>query len=157
MRERTLQLCEISARPEEGGEWSGYCKRLWRSELSFRIVLMGASSSLSTFPPSPICVPGSLGYSSLSISPPRWLFYPKPYFEDTPCILEPGEYPTSEAWGALDPTVGSLKPMRLVRSKWSQVTLPCRLWGRGRAWGSPAIGGISPTAGAEGRQGVGHF
>uniref|UniRef100_A0A8C7BX96 Beta/gamma crystallin 'Greek key' domain-containing protein n=1 Tax=Neovison vison TaxID=452646 RepID=A0A8C7BX96_NEOVI len=76
-----------------------------------------------------------LQVASATVSAGLWLFYPKPYFEDTPCILEPGEYPTSEAWGALDPTVGSLKPMRLVRSKWSQVTLPCRLWGRGRAWG----------------------
>eukprot|EP00069_Balaena_mysticetus_P016356 bmy_02020T0 len=43
----------------------------------------------------------------------RWLLYPKPFFEDTPCILEPGEYPTPEAWCASDPSVGSLKPMRL--------------------------------------------
>ncbi|KAK2488866.1 hypothetical protein MC885_010038 [Smutsia gigantea] len=33
--------------------------------------------------------------------------------QDTPCILEPGEYPTSESWGASDPSMGSLKPMRL--------------------------------------------
>lgn len=47
---------------------------------------------------------------------PRWLLYPKPFFEDTPYILEPGEYPTLEAWGTSGPSVGSLKPMRLVRS-----------------------------------------
>ena len=65
---------------------------------------------------------GSLG-AGASLPPPRWLLYPNPFFEDTPCILEPGEYPNSEAWGASDPSVGSLKPMRLVRSRWSQVSL----------------------------------
>lgn len=54
-------------------------------------------------------------------SPSRWLLYPKPFFEDTPYILEPGEHPTLEAWGTSGPIVGSLKTMRLVRS-----------WGRGR-------------------------
>uniref|UniRef100_A0A2K6QHL4 Beta/gamma crystallin 'Greek key' domain-containing protein n=1 Tax=Rhinopithecus roxellana TaxID=61622 RepID=A0A2K6QHL4_RHIRO len=48
-----------------------------------------------------------------SLPSPRWLLYPKPLFEDTPYILEPGEYPTSEAWDTSDPSVGSLKPMRL--------------------------------------------
>ncbi|XP_027631944.1 beta/gamma crystallin domain-containing protein 2 [Tupaia chinensis] len=51
--------------------------------------------------------------ASAVVSAGLWLLYPKPFFEDTPCILEPGEYPTSEAWGALDAAVGSLKPLRL--------------------------------------------
>nr|XP_020014288.1 absent in melanoma 1-like protein [Castor canadensis] len=55
----------------------------------------------------------SLQVASASVSSGLWLLYPKPFFEDTPYILEPGEYPTSEAWGTLDPSVGSLKPMRL--------------------------------------------
>lgn len=56
---------------------------------------------------------------------PRWLLYPKPFFEDTPYILEPGEYPTLEAWGTSGPSVGSLKPMRLVRSMgYPQAPLP---------------------------------
>ncbi|XDA73163.1 hypothetical protein R6Z07F_003442 [Ovis aries] len=54
-----------------------------------------------------------LQVASATVSAGLWLLYPKPFFEDTPCILEPGEYPTSEAWGASDPSVGSLKPMRL--------------------------------------------
>lgn len=114
-------------------------------------------------PHPPICVPGYLGHSCLSASsPPRWLLYPKPFFEDTPCILEPGEYPTSEAWGTSDPRVGSLKPMRLVRGKWSQVTSSCRLGEEAGPGGlllrvGSGRGGISPRAGAEGRQGVGHF
>ncbi|XP_045867910.1 beta/gamma crystallin domain-containing protein 2 isoform X3 [Meles meles] len=56
---------------------------------------------------------GSLQVASAAVSAGLWLLYPKPNFEDTPCILEPGKYPTAEAWGASDPTVGSLKPMRL--------------------------------------------
>lgn len=58
----------------------------------------------------------SQGVRWLPCFSPRWLLYPKPFFEDTPYILEPGEYPTLEAWGTSGPTVGSLKPMRLVRS-----------------------------------------
>ncbi|XP_073759226.1 beta/gamma crystallin domain-containing protein 2 isoform X3 [Callorhinus ursinus] len=54
-----------------------------------------------------------LQVASATVSAGLWLLYPKPFFEDTPCILEPGEYPTSEAWGTSDPRVGSLKPMRL--------------------------------------------
>ncbi|XP_037683998.1 beta/gamma crystallin domain-containing protein 2 [Choloepus didactylus] len=61
--------------------------------------------------------PQSLGrplqVASVTVSAGLWLLYPKPFFEDTPCILEPGEYPTLEAWGTSDPSVGSLKPVRL--------------------------------------------
>ncbi|XP_013375077.1 PREDICTED: absent in melanoma 1-like protein isoform X2 [Chinchilla lanigera] len=54
-----------------------------------------------------------LKVASATVSAGLWMLYPKPFFEDTPYILEPGEYPTLEAWGTPDPTVGSLKPMRL--------------------------------------------
>ncbi|MBZ3882063.1 Absent in melanoma 1-like protein [Sciurus carolinensis] len=54
-----------------------------------------------------------LQVASATVSAGLWLLYPKPFFEDTPYILEPGEYPTSEAWGTSDPSVGSLKPVRL--------------------------------------------
>ncbi|XP_062962847.1 beta/gamma crystallin domain-containing protein 2 [Cynocephalus volans] len=54
-----------------------------------------------------------LKVASVTVSAGLWLLYPKPFFEDTPFILEPGEYPTLEAWGTSDPSVGSLKPMRL--------------------------------------------
>nr|XP_035164147.2 beta/gamma crystallin domain-containing protein 2 isoform X5 [Callithrix jacchus] len=54
-----------------------------------------------------------LQVASATVSAGLWLLYPKPFFEDTPYILEPGEYPTSEAWGTSDPRVGSLKPMTL--------------------------------------------
>ncbi|XP_058533202.1 beta/gamma crystallin domain-containing protein 2 [Ochotona princeps] len=54
-----------------------------------------------------------LQVASATVSAGLWLLYPKPFFEDTPYVLEPGEYPTLEAWGASDPGVGSLKPVRL--------------------------------------------
>ncbi|KFO37704.1 Absent in melanoma 1-like protein [Fukomys damarensis] len=54
-----------------------------------------------------------LQVASATVSAGLWLLYPKPFFEDTPYILEPGEYPTLEDLGTSDPTVGSLKPMRL--------------------------------------------
>ncbi|XP_057556995.1 beta/gamma crystallin domain-containing protein 2 [Hippopotamus amphibius kiboko] len=54
-----------------------------------------------------------LQVASATVSAGLWLLYPKPFFEDTPFILEPGEYPTPEAWGASDHSMGSLKPMRL--------------------------------------------
>ncbi|XP_069335259.1 beta/gamma crystallin domain-containing protein 2 [Eulemur rufifrons] len=54
-----------------------------------------------------------LKVASATVSAGLWLLYPKPFFEDTPYILEPGEYPTSEAWGTTDPSVGSLEPVRL--------------------------------------------
>ncbi|XP_023558863.1 beta/gamma crystallin domain-containing protein 2 isoform X2 [Octodon degus] len=54
-----------------------------------------------------------LKVASATVSAGLWMLYPKPFFEDTPYILEPGEYPTLEPWGASDPTVGSLKPMKL--------------------------------------------
>ncbi|XP_004426185.2 PREDICTED: absent in melanoma 1-like protein [Ceratotherium simum simum] len=54
-----------------------------------------------------------LQVASATVSAGLWLLYPKPFFEDTPYILEPGQYPTSEAWGTSDPSMGSLKPIRL--------------------------------------------
>ncbi|XP_057640719.1 beta/gamma crystallin domain-containing protein 2 [Chionomys nivalis] len=54
-----------------------------------------------------------LQVASATVSAGLWLLYPKPFFEDTPYILEPGEYPTLEAWGTSGPSVGSLKPMKL--------------------------------------------
>ncbi|XP_028615787.1 beta/gamma crystallin domain-containing protein 2 isoform X3 [Grammomys surdaster] len=54
-----------------------------------------------------------LQVASASVDAGLWLLYPKPLFEDTPYILEPGEYPTLEAWGTSGPSVGSLKPMKL--------------------------------------------
>ncbi|XP_075420443.1 beta/gamma crystallin domain-containing protein 2 [Tenrec ecaudatus] len=61
--------------------------------------------------------PQGLGHplqvASVAVSAGLWLLYPKPSFGDTPCILEPGEYPTLEACGTASPTVGSLKPLTL--------------------------------------------
>lgn len=54
-----------------------------------------------------------LQVASASVAAGLWLLYPKPCFEGTPCILEPGEYPTLEDWGTSNHSVGSLKPMTL--------------------------------------------
>ncbi|XP_006883550.1 PREDICTED: uncharacterized protein LOC102849568 [Elephantulus edwardii] len=61
--------------------------------------------------------PQSLGtplqVASITVSAGLWLLYSKPFFEDTPCILEPGNYHNLEACGISDPVVGSLKPVTL--------------------------------------------
>ncbi|XP_043852105.1 beta/gamma crystallin domain-containing protein 2 [Dromiciops gliroides] len=51
--------------------------------------------------------------SSVTVTAGLWLLYSKSYYAGVPCILEPGVYPTSEAWGSSDPHVNSLKPLRL--------------------------------------------
>lgn len=58
----------------------------------------------------------------LSLSP-RWLVYSKPFFDDDPYVLEPGGYPNLKAWGAKDPSICSMHPIRLVSAGgWSEVT-----------------------------------
>lgn len=47
----------------------------------------------------------------------RWLVYSKPFFDDDPYVLEPGGYPNLQAWGAKDPSVCSMHPIKLV-SPW---------------------------------------
>uniref|UniRef100_A0A8B9TCV4 Crystallin beta-gamma domain containing 2 n=1 Tax=Anas platyrhynchos TaxID=8839 RepID=A0A8B9TCV4_ANAPL len=42
-----------------------------------------------------------------------WLVYSKPFFDDDPYVLEPGGYPNLKAWGAKDPAICSLHPIRL--------------------------------------------
>ncbi|KAM6216965.1 beta/gamma crystallin domain-containing protein 2 [Rhynchocyon petersi] len=61
--------------------------------------------------------PQSLGkplqVASITVSTGVWLLYPKPFFEDTPYILEPGDYHNLEVCGTSEPIVGSLKPVTL--------------------------------------------
>uniref|UniRef100_A0A8B9F0S9 Beta/gamma crystallin 'Greek key' domain-containing protein n=1 Tax=Amazona collaria TaxID=241587 RepID=A0A8B9F0S9_9PSIT len=53
---------------------------------------------------------------------PRWLVYSKPFFDDDPYVLEPGGYPNLKAWGAKDPSICSMHPIRLVSPGcWSAV------------------------------------
>uniref|UniRef100_H9GPN0 Beta/gamma crystallin 'Greek key' domain-containing protein n=1 Tax=Anolis carolinensis TaxID=28377 RepID=H9GPN0_ANOCA len=42
-----------------------------------------------------------------------WLVYSKPYFDDDPYVLEPGGYPSLQAWGAKDSSVCSIHPIKL--------------------------------------------
>uniref|UniRef100_A0A8C8VDJ8 Beta/gamma crystallin 'Greek key' domain-containing protein n=1 Tax=Pelusios castaneus TaxID=367368 RepID=A0A8C8VDJ8_9SAUR len=43
----------------------------------------------------------------------RWLIYSKPFFDDDPYVLEPGGYPNLKAWGAKDPSICSMHPIKL--------------------------------------------
>uniref|UniRef100_A0A8C5NIX6 Crystallin beta-gamma domain containing 2 n=1 Tax=Junco hyemalis TaxID=40217 RepID=A0A8C5NIX6_JUNHY len=46
-------------------------------------------------------------------APVTWLLYSKPFFDDDPYVLEPGGYPSLKAWGAKDPSICSMHPIRL--------------------------------------------
>lgn len=57
---------------------------------------------------------------------PRWLVYSKPFFDDDPYVLEPGGYPNLKAWGAKDPSICSMHPIRLVSNGcWSTGAAFC--------------------------------
>ncbi|KAM5248626.1 beta/gamma crystallin domain-containing protein 2 [Ctenodactylus gundi] len=75
--------------------------------------LKGEQVKLTEALKNPMGLEKPLQVASATVSTGLWLLYSKPFFKDVPYILEPGEYSTSEAWGALDPSVGSLKPMKL--------------------------------------------
>uniref|UniRef100_A0A8D2J918 Crystallin beta-gamma domain containing 2 n=1 Tax=Varanus komodoensis TaxID=61221 RepID=A0A8D2J918_VARKO len=53
-----------------------------------------------------------VAHASLSLFH-RWLVYSKPYFDDDPYVLEPGGYPNLQAWGAKDPSICSMHPIKL--------------------------------------------
>ncbi|XP_036770752.2 beta/gamma crystallin domain-containing protein 2 isoform X1 [Manis pentadactyla] len=106
-----------------GSAWStqgiGSLRRVVRTYITPEITLYseeglnGEQIKLTEALEDPQSLERTLQVASATVSAGLWLLYPKPSFEDTPCILEPGEYPTSESWGTSDPSVGSLKPMRL--------------------------------------------
>ncbi|XP_065600624.1 beta/gamma crystallin domain-containing protein 2 isoform X2 [Cyrtonyx montezumae] len=51
--------------------------------------------------------------SSIIVHSGLWLVYSKPFFDDDPYVLEPGGYPSLKAWGAKDPSICSMHPIRL--------------------------------------------
>ncbi|XP_034609791.1 beta/gamma crystallin domain-containing protein 2 [Trachemys scripta elegans] len=51
--------------------------------------------------------------SSIIVHSGLWLIYSKPFFDDDPYVLEPGGYPNLKAWGAKDPSVCSMHPIKL--------------------------------------------
>ncbi|NWJ05141.1 CRBG2 protein, partial [Crypturellus undulatus] len=51
--------------------------------------------------------------SSIIVHSGLWLVYSKPFFDDDPYVLEPGGYPNLKAWGAKDPSICSMHPIRL--------------------------------------------
>ncbi|XP_010224974.1 PREDICTED: absent in melanoma 1-like protein, partial [Tinamus guttatus] len=59
--------------------------------------------------------------SSIIVHSGLWLVYSKPFFDDDPYVLEPGGYPNLKAWGAKDPSICSMHPIRLVSAAASWV------------------------------------
>ncbi|CAM4579247.1 beta/gamma crystallin domain-containing protein 2 [Lepidochelys kempii] len=51
--------------------------------------------------------------SSIIVHSGLWLIYSRPFFDDDPYVLEPGGYPNLKAWGAKDPSVCSMHPIKL--------------------------------------------
>ncbi|XP_071623890.1 beta/gamma crystallin domain-containing protein 2 [Heliangelus exortis] len=54
-----------------------------------------------------------LAAASIIVHSGLWLMYSKPFFDDDPYVLEPGGYPNLKAWGAKDPSICSMHPIRL--------------------------------------------
>ncbi|XP_010001994.1 PREDICTED: absent in melanoma 1-like protein [Chaetura pelagica] len=54
-----------------------------------------------------------LAAASIIVHSGLWLVYSKPFFDDDPYVLEPGGYPNLKAWGAKDPSICSMHPIRL--------------------------------------------
>ena len=48
--------------------------------------------------------------------PLRWLVFSDPGYQGMLAVLEPGEYPFPETWGFPSPFIGSLRPLKMVRS-----------------------------------------
>ncbi|KAM9532239.1 beta/gamma crystallin domain-containing protein 2 isoform 3-T3 [Guaruba guarouba] len=64
----------------------------------------------------------ALTAASIIVHSGLWLVYSKPFFDDDPYVLEPGGYPNLKAWGAKDPSICSMHPIRLVSpGSWSAV------------------------------------
>ncbi|NXP01035.1 CRBG2 protein, partial [Certhia brachydactyla] len=55
----------------------------------------------------------ALAAASIIVHSGLWLVYSKPFFDDDPYVLEPGGYPNLKAWGAKDPSICSMHPIRL--------------------------------------------
>ncbi|XP_053123517.1 beta/gamma crystallin domain-containing protein 2 [Hemicordylus capensis] len=51
--------------------------------------------------------------ASIIVHSGLWLVYSKPFFDDDPYVLEPGGYPSLQAWGAKDPAICSMHPIKL--------------------------------------------
>ncbi|NXQ86458.1 CRBG2 protein, partial [Nyctibius grandis] len=55
----------------------------------------------------------ALAAASIIVHSGLWLVYSKPFFDDDPYVLELGGYPNLKAWGAKDPSICSMHPIRL--------------------------------------------
>uniref|UniRef100_A0A671WFE3 Beta/gamma crystallin 'Greek key' domain-containing protein n=1 Tax=Sparus aurata TaxID=8175 RepID=A0A671WFE3_SPAAU len=57
-----------------------------------------------------------LSTASIQVHSGVWLVFSDPGFQGMIAVLEAGEYPVPEAWGFPSPFVGSLRPLKMVRS-----------------------------------------
>ncbi|NWY00925.1 CRBG2 protein, partial [Nothoprocta ornata] len=73
--------------------------------------------------------------SSIIVHSGLWLVYSKPFFDDDPYVLEPGRYPNLKAWGAKDPSICSLHPIRLGCPVVERAGEPQVSAQRGTLWG----------------------
>uniref|UniRef100_A0A8C3QFA9 Beta/gamma crystallin 'Greek key' domain-containing protein n=1 Tax=Cyanoderma ruficeps TaxID=181631 RepID=A0A8C3QFA9_9PASS len=82
----------------------------------------------------------ALAAASIIVHSGLWLLYSKPFFDDDPYVLEPGGYPNLKAWGAKDPSICSMHPIRAGIPGWE---------GDGHPWE-----GLWNGCGSPGREGV---
>uniref|UniRef100_UPI00398F8772 uncharacterized protein isoform X2 n=1 Tax=Pristiophorus japonicus TaxID=55135 RepID=UPI00398F8772 len=50
---------------------------------------------------------------SLEVFSGTWLLFEEPFYQGNSYIVEPGQYPCPESWNAMDPFIGSLKPLQM--------------------------------------------
>ncbi|MBN3310922.1 CRBG2 protein, partial [Amia calva] len=55
--------------------------------------------------------------NSLIVNAGMWLVYSQPFFQGVPRVIEVGGYSNLEAWGAAEPYVGSLHPLKIGEPK----------------------------------------
>ncbi|XP_038655171.1 beta/gamma crystallin domain-containing protein 1 [Scyliorhinus canicula] len=50
---------------------------------------------------------------SLEVYSGAWLLFEEPFYQGNSYFVEPGQYPCPEHWGAMDPFIGSLRPLKM--------------------------------------------
>ncbi|XP_072356019.1 uncharacterized protein [Scyliorhinus torazame] len=50
---------------------------------------------------------------SLDVYSGAWLLFEEPFYQGNSYFVEPGQYPCPEHWGAMDPFIGSLRPLKM--------------------------------------------
>ncbi|XP_048452657.1 uncharacterized protein crybg1a [Rhincodon typus] len=50
---------------------------------------------------------------SIEVYSGTWLLFEEPFYQGNSYIVEPGQYPSPESWYAVNPFIGSLKPLKM--------------------------------------------